>query len=226
MTYDYTRPHFEPVPEDWSGTRLEAIVISQEVTFKYGGDGSTVYAFDGGSRDGEAFTDLDEAAECFACECSDYSQASSACREYAQLVSVSVNEVEYQHGEIWDEADAGVRNESRVFIVGPHGAQELQGEHWSTREFDEAGQAWEAHHAPRCWIPGAGQCCADELPEAFIMRPDVWAALLAYCEGEGLYTRDVAEGADLAARRQFCAEVIFTLDEDLDFDEILAGDEA
>lgn len=225
MGYDYTRPHFAPVPEGWSGTRLEAVVISQEVELRYDGGGSTVYAFDGGSRDGEGFTDLDEAMECFRCECTDYSCASSV-REYSQLISIAVDEVEYRDGEIWQEEDACIRNESRVYIVGPHGAQELQGEHWPAREFDEAVQAWEAHHAPRCWIPGAGQCCADELPEAFIMRPDVWAALLAHCEGEGIYTRDVAEGADLTARRQFCAEVIFTLDEDLDFDEILAGDEA
>lgn len=163
MSYDYTRPHFEPVPEGWTGTRLEAVVISCEVAFRR--DGSTI------------------------------------------------------------------RNEAHVFVVGPYGALELQGEYWPVREFNETVQAWEAHHAPRCWIPrdfgpAAGQCAADKLPEGVIMRHDVWTSLLTYCEGEGIYTRDVRDCGDLAARRQFVAEVIYTLGQDLDFGEILADDEA
>lgn len=224
--YDYTSSHYT-LPAGWSGLRLEAVVTSCEVAFRR--DGDFVYAFDGGSREGEYFCDLDEAAECFSRECADCARAISL-HECARLVSISVLEVEYQDGEIMREADACVRNESRVFVVGPHGALELAGECWPASEFEAAVQAFEAAHAPRCFVPAsfgpaAGQYAAAELPEAVIMRPDVWAALLAYCDGVGIFTRDVA-AAELTARRQFVAETIYTLGGGLDFGEILADAEA
>lgn len=226
--YDYSKPHYTPVAKKWSGLRLEAVVTSCEVTFRR--DGASVYASDGGSREGEYFSDLDEAAECFSQECAVGARATSL-HECARLVSISVLEVEYQDGEILGETDACVRNESRVFAVGPHGALELAGECWPASEFEAAVQAFEAAHAPRCFVPAsfgpaAGQYTAAELPGAVIMRPDVWAALLAYCDGEGIFTRDVAANAELSARRQFVAETIYTLGEGLDFGEILADAEA